>query len=78
MKKYILPIAFIVFISISELLPAQQPPPPPPRDHGSGNNQPSGAPVGDGLIFLWVLGAIYVGIRMSKRKVLKAKNTAEA
>lgn len=65
MNKKILKLIRLLLISIlismnSTLIYAGSPPPPPPNPAGGGNGPVGGsAPVGSGLIILFVLGAAY-------------------
>jgi hypothetical protein len=54
-----------VVISLFTIMPvAAQDPPPPPPGHGGNTNAPpgGGAPIGEGILFLSLLGAAY-GVR---------------
>jgi hypothetical protein len=44
--------------------------PPPPDQHGANGNQPpgGGAPIGEGLVFLTMLGAAYGAKKWQKSK----------
>ena len=62
--KSILPallMAVFVVTTISGF--AQDPPPPPSGGHGMGGTQPpgGGAPIGEGIFILTILGAAYGG-----------------
>ncbi|MFA5478073.1 MAG: hypothetical protein WC271_15385 [Bacteroidales bacterium] len=62
-------------ISLFTIMPvAAQNPPPPPPDHGGNTNSPAGggAPIGEGILILSLLGAAY-GVR----KWRGAKNEQE-
>lgn len=76
MKNYLIALLIVVLISISKFLNAQPPPPPPSGGHGSANNNPAGAPVGNGLGFLLVLSVFY-GYSRVYRKRLLSKNNAQ-
>jgi hypothetical protein len=45
-------------------------PPPPPSEHGNSNNQPAGggAPIGEGLMILSMLGFAYAGRKWYLRR----------
>ena len=54
-----------VVISLFTIMPvAAQNPPPPPGEHGGDTNSPAGggAPIGEGILILSLLGAAY-GVR---------------
>jgi len=63
--KTILPVLLMaVFVLIATSGFAQDPPPPPPSGgHGMGGTQPpgGGAPIGEGIFILTLLGAAYGG-----------------
>ncbi len=63
-----LPIVF--FMVFSTTLLAQDPPPPqPPTSHGNAGNVPGGgAPIGEGIFILSLLGAGYGGKKWQKSK----------
>lgn len=58
MKKLIFSVAVITFLFFGNALYSQ----PDPPDHGQGTNQPppgGGAPIGEGIVFLVAMGAVY-------------------
>ena len=59
--KGLLTVLFIIGTTTFATLTAQDvPPPPPPANGGQGGNVPGGgAPIGEGLLFLGLLGAGY-------------------
>jgi hypothetical protein len=55
-------LTLTLLISVHTMSIAQPPPPPPPGGgHGLPGNQPSGAPVGEGVFLLIGLAGIYGG-----------------
>ena len=77
MKNIVKTFVVLLFISISLVLAnsaaAQFPPPPPGNGHVGGGTQPPGgsAPIGEGLLFLTVLGAAYSGKKWHTTKSRK-------
>ena len=75
MKKLIILLSVILFtgiysINVNAGTPQQAPPPPP--DHGStGNQGPSDAPIGGGLLILLGLGGMYAGFKFYQKKKRK-------
>ncbi len=59
--KGLLVVLFVIGTTTFETLTAQDvPPPPPPANGGQGGNVPGGgAPIGEGLLILSMLGAGY-------------------
>jgi len=79
MKKHFNPLKalliLVLFVSMSVCSFAQTPPPPPPPNGGhgqTGNQGPSGSPIGDGMYLLIGLAGLYAG-----KKVYDYRKTAE-
>ncbi len=71
MKKFIAPIAIMMFMLIVTAVRADFPPPPPMpgEGHGSFNDQPAGpigGPIDGGLSIFLALGAMYGGKKLYK------------
>ena len=67
MKKFIVSTAIIIAFLFSTAIYSQ----PEPPDHGQGTNQPpagGGAPIGEGIVLLVAMGAVY-----GYRKITDAK-----
>jgi hypothetical protein len=81
MKKYFrisktfLVLAFLFSIYTASFSQPPPPPPPPSIGHGASGNQPGGgAPIGEGMFFLFGLAGLYGGKKLyDLRKTLKAK-----
>jgi hypothetical protein len=60
---------FIMGTATFNTISSQEVPPPPP-EQGQGGNQPpgGGAPIGEGMIFLTMLGAAYGAKKWQKSK----------
>jgi hypothetical protein len=81
MKTYIKTILLLAFlpggIFYTGLFadPPLNPPPPPAGGHGGGNNQPpAGAPIDGGLGVLFILGAVFGGLKMYKNRAGQNQN----
>jgi len=77
MKKFIAPLALLMFLFIGSTVRADFPPPPPMpgEGHGSFSDQPAGpigGPIDGGLSILLALGAMYGGKKLYK--VVKGEN----
>ena len=69
-KKIIVALFVFFAFAVTSTVLAQDPPPPPEGGHGGGGNQVpgGGAPIGEGIVFLTMLGAAYGAKKWQKSK----------
>lgn len=64
-------LTVLFFISVSIAFP-QEAPPPPPIDHGAVEDAAGGgAPIGEGIVLLLSLGALYGFVKLNSQKQIE-------